>query len=237
VSGAAAAEAVRGQVLAVERSIDDGSYRPGPWAEATRRAGALPREQRLALEEDISRVSDKLHRRNHPGRKVSVRLGVVLELIGAADSVVGVYLGLRWDVPLLVWVSTFVLSYTLQPLVKMLVGGLLGVRYSYFYLQLIVEPRVKMRYGTYLALSTTRRVILHVAGMIGSPVAFLVVAPFIAHRMPVTAEVCTGFGLGFVGLNLMLFVLGLAGVRRVEQLSSCGAAAREIKNSFRARTT
>jgi hypothetical protein len=151
--------------------------------------------------------------------------------------VVGIYLGLRWDVPLVVWLSTFALSYTLQPLVKMLVAGLLGVRYSYFYVQMIVEPRVKMRYGTYLALSTPRRVIVHLAGMIGSPSAFLVVAPLIADRMPVTAEICTVFGLGFVGLNLMLFVLGFAGVRRVEQLTSCGAAAREIKNSFRARTT
>lgn len=237
MSSAVTAEAVRDQVLAVERSIDDGSYRAGPWAEATRRAGALPREQRLALAEDISRVSDKLHRHNHPGRKVGAGLGVVLELIGTADGLVGVYLGLRWDLPILVWVSTFVMCATLQPLVKMLVGRLLGVRYSYFYLHFILEPRVKMRYGTYLALSTTGRVIVHFAGMIGSPGAFLVIAPYIADRMPVTAKLCTGFGWGFVGLNLMFFVLAFAGVRRVEQLFSGGAAAREIRNSFRARTT
>jgi hypothetical protein len=168
---------------------------------------------------------------------VSARLGVLLELIGTADGVLGLYLGLRWDFPLLVWVSTFVLCATLQPLVKMLIGRLLGVRYSYFYLHFILEPRVKMRYGTYLALSTTGRVVVQLAGMIGSPGAFLVVAPIIAHRMPITAEVCTAFGLGFVGLNLMFFVLGFAGVRRVEQLFSGGAAAREIKNSLRARTT
>ncbi|HKE13333.1 MAG TPA: hypothetical protein VKB80_00590 [Kofleriaceae bacterium] len=232
----ASVEGLRARLVDVERAIDGGTYRPGPWAAIVRQAGALPREERLALEADVSRVSDKLHRRNHPGRKVGVRLGVVLELIGTADGLVGLYLGLRWDFALLVAVSTFVMCATLQPLVKMMVGRLLGVRYSYFYLHFILEPRVKMRYGTYLALSTTGRVIVHFAGMIGSPGAFLVVAPFIAGRMPITASICTGIGWGFVGLNLMFFVLAFAGVRRVEQLFSGGAAAREIRNSFRART-
>lgn len=237
MSDATTTEAVREMILNVERSLDAGTYRPGPWAEATRRAGALPRDQRIALSEDITRVSDKLHRRNHPSRKVSANVGVLLELIGTADGMVGLYLGLRWDLPILVWISTFLMCATLQPLMKMLVGRLLGVRYSYFYLHFILEPRVKMRYGTYLALSTTGRVIVHFAGMIGSPGAFLAVAPYIADRMPMTAKICMGFGWGFVGLNLMFFVLAFAGLRRVEHLFSGGAAAREIRNSFRARTT
>lgn len=229
-------EHLRGEILDVERAIESGTYRPGPWAGIVRRAGRLSRAERLQLGDDISRVSDKLHRHNHPGPKMNARRGAILELVGALDGLIGLYVGLRWDSPVLFIISTVLLCATWQPLIKMLAGTLMGVRYSYFYLHFIIEPRVKMRYGTYLALSTTQRVILHFAGMIGSPAAFLVAAPLAAaDGMPTTAAVFQILGWGFVGLNLLFFVLALAGVRRIERVFGGGAAAREILNSLRAR--
>ncbi len=49
----------------IERQLDEGLYRPGPWAKFLRAAEDRPRAERLMLADQASRVSDKLHRRGH----------------------------------------------------------------------------------------------------------------------------------------------------------------------------
>ena len=63
---------------------------------------------------------------------------------------------------------TVLLALTGQPLVKVTLGLLLGVRYAYAYLW-YVEPRFKIRYSTYIALTPRRRVLLNLTGSIGTP--------------------------------------------------------------------
>ncbi len=61
-----------------------------------------------------------------------------------------------------IWVTTF------EPMLKLLIGMALGVRYEYAYLR-NGEPRFKMRYGTCLAAPRALRIALHVSGTIGLP--------------------------------------------------------------------
>lgn len=221
----------------MERRLDDGTYEPGPWAAFLERAERSPAEDRAAIAEDVTRVGDKLHRRNHPGRKVSVKVGVLLETMMALDGVATVYLAVRWDSGVWLAVGAFFLSYTLQVLWKMLVGTLLGVRYSYFYRDFVVEARVKMRYGSYLRASRASRVALHLAGTMGSPMALFGVAAFVRSTMPTGARICDIVGGFLCIVQVVLFLMPIVGIRKVGSVttdrSSGGAAARELKNMMR----
>lgn len=221
-------EEVRQSVLDIEQQLIAGTYRPGPWARMLRRAQLLDVAGRRALTEDVTRVGDLLHRNNHPGRKAKVRTGVMLEIFLLIGAIVDVAFGVWLDSAIIVGISTFVMCQAAQPLFKMLVGTLLGVRYSYFWFWLKIEPRAKMQYGTYIPLTLSQRVILHASGMVGSAAAFLAVGYALAGIMPGIASICLGVGWFFVALNLTFFVLGLAGVRKVQKLFSGGAAAAEI---------
>ena len=154
----------------IQSQLDEGAYRPGLWAEFLRAAEGRPRAQRLILADRASRVSDELHRRRHP-LTFSFRRGLSLELTATAVAVALLELGLRGPSAGFVLAAAIILSVTLQPLLKIAVGHLLGIRYSYFYVWGHYEPRFKMRYGTYLCAERWRRVLLHLSGTVGSPLA------------------------------------------------------------------
>ncbi len=145
----------------------------GPWTAAATRSLARGKRlvncdirnsmffERAALADDVSRVSRKLHLRK--GRQwVSMNIGILLEMIatmigaGLIAAGVGTHSNLLAAVGALVWMAT------LQPLIKLMAGRLLGVEYDYLYL-LAIEPRLKMRYGTYLTRPRLFRVIVHLA--------------------------------------------------------------------------
>lgn len=226
-------EELRRTILEIEQTLDDGTYRPGPWARMLKRAHLLEPQARAALSEDVSRVGDKLHRFNRPGRVASVTTGVLGGLLVFAAGIAGVVVGVRLDnaasTPVIL-AGTFATCAAAQPLFKVFVGSLLGVRYSYVWVWMKIEPRVKMRYGTYLSLPLARRLILQAAGTVGSASVFLVTGYALAAQgdLPGTATACIAIGLFFVGLNTALFVLGFAGHRGARTMMSGGLAAAEI---------
>jgi hypothetical protein len=126
---------------------------------------------------------------------------------------------------LLLWVTS------LQPLLKVSVGMALGIRYEYAYL-LGIEPRFKMRYGTYLAAPRWARIVLHLSGCVGSPLAAWLVARF-SDSLLVASTISRIVAWGIVAVNGMLFAVAFAGKRRLGRASldtaSGGAAAFELR--------
>lgn len=218
-------EELRQEVLRIEQSIDDKTYEPGPWAAVLRKIRKHPPAERRHVSEEVSRVSDKLHQHNWSRRTVRVRTAVIMEIVVAMASLDGIYLGLRWDSIVLVMVSAWLLSWAAQPLFKMAVGTALGVRYSYFHLKYMVEPRAKIKYGTYLALPWSQQALFHASGMVGSIATMFILSAVLAEPMPAASTYTWYIGLLFLAMNVTLFVGGLFGVKYFVKLSSGGQAA------------
>ncbi|MFQ5664965.1 MAG: hypothetical protein ACE5I7_00885 [Candidatus Binatia bacterium] len=225
---------LRAKLASIERSLDAGGYRPGTWQTFVRRVQNRPRSERVALAAGISRVSQKLHRRT--GRRtLPVAVAVALELAATALGAVLLAVGLRSRSSTAVLGAAAVWVVTFEPLLKLLVGTVLGVRYDYAYLRGI-EPRFKMRYGTYVAAARAGRIVLHLSGTIGSPLAAWLVRRLVGPTLVAAAAVCGVTFWALVALNGALFVAGLAGVRRIGGIpvgvSSGGAAAVEIRQAL-----
>jgi hypothetical protein len=228
---------LRGRLLVVERALDAGEYRPGQWKEIVRAVRMQSRPVRWALAEDVSRVSAKLHRR-HALHTCSFRTAVGLEL--AATVAGGALLGLGLATgsnaaavaALAIWVTTF------EPLLKVAVGMALGVRYDHAYLRGI-EPRFKMRYGTYLAASRPARILLQLSGCVGSPLAAWLAGRVMKPTLPLAATVATALFWTIAVVNVGLLLAGVAGVRHVGKmpvaLSSGGMAGAELREALSSR--
>ena len=217
----------------IESQLDAGAYRPGPWAAFLRAADGRPRGERRVLADQASRVSDKLHRRGHP-LTFSFSTGLWLELIAALVGVLLLESGLRGAYSGQVLAAAIILTATLQPLVKIAVGYLLGIRYSYFYVWSYYEPRFKMRYGTYLCAERWQRVLLHLSGTVGSPLAFWWVSIRAAEVVPGVSTICEVLFWILVGVQVLTFSLGISGVPRLARVgwvTSGGAVARELRAS------
>jgi hypothetical protein len=226
---------LRNKLELIEISLDQGSYKPGPWAAFLRDARRASPEERAALAEDISRVSNKLHRRN---RRFTMPfpLALLLELAATVAGVMLLRRGLKNKSPLYVGIAANTLAMTMQPLVKIATGLSLGVRYAYAYAQ-GVEPHFKMRYGSYLAAPRWKRVLVQASGMLGTPLALWSMTRLTALEMPKTAKVCKVLFWLLGAWQIILFVLGLVGVKRLGKLelvrgTSGGAAGGEIHNAF-----
>jgi hypothetical protein len=221
---------LRSQLVAIEADLDAGRYRVGAWDEFLRRVRRRSQPERRALAEDVSRVSRKLHTRNGLSR-VSLPAGIALEVLATAAGGVALAIGRAAGssgavvATALIWITTF------QPLVKVCVGALLGVRYEYAYLR-GVEPRFKMRYGTYLAAPRWARILLHLSGTVGSPLAAWLVAKLARPRLVPAAHICMVLFSAVVALNALFFSAALVGVRRIGPLrlstTSGGTAASEL---------
>ena len=214
----------------IEHDLDTHCYRPGPWAQFVRLVQQRPQAERMILAADISRVSEKLHRR-HGRRTLSIPLGVGLELLATALGAGLLVVGLRTASTVAVLAAAVIWITTSEPLVKITVGSLLGIQYDYVYLYGI-EPRFKMRYGAYLAASRAARVVLHLSGTIGSPLAAWFVS-YLAHPMlPFAALVCNVVFWVLGGVNATLFITALIGLRHLGPLrldaSSGGVAGSEL---------
>ncbi len=224
-------------LFTIEHDLDANRYRPGPWAHFVSLVQQRRQADRRMLAGDITRVSEKLHCR-HGRRTWSMPLGVGLELVATALGSGLLIIGLRTASNIAVLAAAVIWITTFEPLVKITVGSLLGVRYDYGYMYGI-EPRFKMRYGAYLAVSCAIRVVLHLSGTIGSPLAAWLICHLAHTALPLAALICDLMFWLISGFNAMLFIRALLGWQHLGSLkldsTSGGAAGSELRRALHAR--
>jgi hypothetical protein len=234
MQGGTRASDLRARLSAIERALDDGSYRPGPWHALVRDVRNSMSCERAALAEDISRVSRKLHLRT-PRRRVATNIGILLEIAVTILGGLAMALGVAARSPVLAFVGALLWMATFEPLIKLMVGRAAGVHYDYLYL-FGVEPRFKMRYGTYLARPRLVRIIVHLSGTVGSPLAAWLTSRMLSQAQPGVAALCYGAWWALVVINAINFILPLLGVSRLGLLplamSSAGSAAMELREGL-----
>lgn len=225
-------ELIRNRLQAIASDIDAGNYRPGGWQTVIADADELSFDEKQILAPAVTKLSRQLHQR-HGFVSVGFRIGYAVELIlliagsfaVAADSLVINLIGI------------FCLALCLQPLIKVSVGLMLGVRYDYVYLWYI-EPRFKMQYGSYFLLTHAQRLLLNLFGSIGTPMAmfigFIVLTP---HNEWLGPAALTLFVLATL-MQVAAFVAEWMGVRmlgpfRLSQLTTPATAAAELKKLIR----
>lgn len=218
---------MREQISNIEQSIATGTYIPGPWQRLVHEVDRLPLSQRRELSEEISRVSRALHQRHG-----FLALPASLALVGEWLVCITGLLLLSLDLLVVDIVAVGLITLTLQPLLKTAAGLALGVRYDYAYLWYI-EPRFKMRYGTYLCLSGPKRVLLHLAGSIGTPIALWVGYLQLGEHLPWLGYLSLAGALLAGLMQVGAFAAEMAGVRmigpfRLSQLTSPAMAAYEL---------
>jgi hypothetical protein len=225
---------LRGRLAAIERAVDEGTYRAGPWSALVRDIRKSAFTERAALADDLSRVSRKLHLRK-PRRRTAMNTGILLEIVATIAGGLLIIAGV-WDRSnVLAFLGALVWMLTFEPLVKLIVGRIAGVQYDYFYL-LGIEPRLKMSYGTYLARPRWLRTIVHLSGTVGSPLAAYLTYWMLSDSLPVAAVLChIAFWLLMI-VNLVNFVAPLIGMRRLGpiplSMSSAGSAAIEMREGL-----
>jgi hypothetical protein len=229
-----AREAIRDRITAIENEIDAGGYRPGPWDRLLKDARMLPREDRAVLADELSRVSNKLHRRD--GRRtLSLTTGVVAEAALTLLGVILIFFAIHNHSNLLAIIAAGIWVMTFQPLVKIAVGYVLGVEYEYAYLY-GAEPRFKMRYGDYLKAPRWARILLHLSGMIGSPLGAWLAIVCLPTDLRIAIDVCWVAFWIVVAVNIASFLVALAGVRKLGPMrasaSSGGVAALELREAL-----
>ncbi len=233
-SAIANAAELRFEIAEIERAIDSGAYRAGPWARLLSRARAASQAERRAISADLTRVSRKLHlRRNR--KTISAQTGVMIEIaaVGLGDFLLAFGVHASSSVAAIAGMGLWVMA--LQPLVKVVTGTVLGVGYDYAYLA-NGEPCFKMEYGSYLAQPRWSRIALHLSGAVGSPLGAFLAALLVRDRLAVAYWLATIVFWMVNLLNLVLFVAGIAGIKRLGVSratdTSCGAAGAEIREAL-----
>lgn len=227
---------LRDRIAAIDQALDSGQYRAGPWDALLRDVRALPEPGRALLADDLSRVSRKLHQR-HRWRTLPVTAALAAELALAIAGSVLLILGVRHGSNLLVILTAALWSVAFQPLIKVTTGLLLGATYDYAYLYHL-EPRFKMTYGQYLAAPRWARIIIHLSGMIGSPLGLWLPTVWVTDYLPVAIYTCRSFFWLIVLINAGSFLAGLCGIRKIGSFrlrlidSSGGMAALELREAL-----
>ena len=221
-------------LTALERDIDTGLYRAGRWQALVRSLRRLPQPQRAGLSEAISRVSDKLHAPKARWR-VAFSLGLAVELGLALVGAGLLWLAIRTRASWAGVMAALILTVAFQPLIKILTGTVLGIRYAYAYL-LGPEPRFKMRFGTYIAAPRSARIIFHLSGAVGSPLGAWLPTQILGSQLSAATKFCwVLFGI-VVAINAVPFVLALSGLQRIGgvrlSLGSAASAALEIREAL-----
>ena len=165
----------------------------------------------------------------------AVETALAAEIAATLAALVLLAIGLRGESIGAIVVATATLAVTLQPLLKISVGQLLGIDYAYAYLWKI-EPRFKMRYGSYLAAARWKRVTVHAAGCFGTPLAFWLVGTLASGRLGGVARTCEVLLALALGAQLVLFVLAFVGFRRMRPVgllrqTSAGGAGFELQRN------
>ncbi len=192
----------------IEDTLDSGTYRVGDWQKALVGLKGLGRDVTLTLSEDLTRISNKLHRRNR-FPEAPFWVGLVFESFLLTMSLLAMT---AESLPLRL-ASIVLLALCLQPLMKMSTGMLLGVRYSYVYLW-YVEPRFKMRFGTYQQLARWKKLAFQFSGSVGTPVA-LFVGWWVVGDEPLLAKLCLAGSLAVTLMQVGAFTAVWLGFRRL----------------------
>jgi hypothetical protein len=231
-------EQVRDRIVAVERQIDENSYRPGPWEKLLREGRSLPREDRAALKEEISRVSNKLHRRD--GKRTlpvttAIAAEAALTVLGGVLIIFAAHNHSSLSATVLAIIAAGIWTMTFQPLVKVTVGHLLAIQYEYAYFN-GAEPRFKMRFGDYLAAPRWARIVLHLSGMIGSPLGAWLAMVCLPSDLRIAIDVGWAIFWIVMAVNTAGFIVALVGMRKLGPMkasaSSGGSAALELREAL-----
>jgi hypothetical protein len=221
-------QTIEASLLAIEQALDAGTYRKGPWQKLTYQVEQLPLAERQRLAPDLDRVSNKLHSlKGH--LQWPLLMGLLLE---GALLLLGLQLLDHPDLLARI-VAVGAITLSLQPSMKLVMGLLLGVRYGYMYLW-YVEPRFKLQYGTYLALPAERRVMFHLAGSVGTPIALFIGYQALGAEPWLAALCLVGCAVATL-MQVAAFVASWRGVRKVgpfllTSLTTPATLARELKN-------
>lgn len=232
-AGASAAE-LRAEIAEIERAIDAGAYRPGPWARLLTRARGASRADRRAISADVTRVSRRLHMRR-ARKTIAPQTGMIIEIaaVGLGDFLLALGVYAPSNVAAIAGMALWVIA--LQPLVKVATGTVLGVGYEYAYLA-NVEPRFKMEYGTYIAQPRWARITLHLSGAIGSALGAYLTAMLVRDRLAAAYWVAMIAFWMVNAINLGLLLAGIIGIKRLGVSptidTSCGAAGAEIREAL-----
>jgi hypothetical protein len=209
---------LRDRLAMIEAALDRGDYRPGPWRRLVDELRDSVQTERALLAPDVSRVSRKLHllRRR---RTVGVVGAILLEGLGGTLAGLLIAAALTHGSTLLALVGIALLVTSLEPLIKLSVGTTLGVEYDYAYLYGGVEPRFKMRFGSYLTLPPLRRALVQLAGRPGSMLGALIAIELFTPALP-AARIASWVVFWLVlAANIGGLIAELAGVRRLGPLS------------------
>jgi hypothetical protein len=229
------AEALRAQLLEVEKTIEAGAYKPGPWDRFIRAARNQPPPVRAALADDATRVSRKLHLRT--GRTtMPLERAILWESSATIIGAVLLAAGVASKSNVLAMLGALTWTTTFQPLVKVAVGTALGVSFDYAYLEGSFEPRFKISYGTYLARPRWARILFHLSGIVGSPLGIYLAGVLMAPVLPTSAKICDVIFWILNVVNLVSFVGGIISRRKLGPLrvasSSGGVAGAELHDAF-----
>ena len=211
----------------IEDSLDSGTYCVGDWQKCVNELKRLGQDSTLMLSQDLTRISNKLHRRNqYP--EAPMWTGLALEYLLLVMSM----LAMTAESTSVRLASIIALALCLQPLIKISMGMLLGVRYAYVYLWYI-EPRFKMRFGTYHHLARWKKLILQLAGSVGTPVALLVGWRVLGDA-PMLSMLCLAGALTAALMQVTAFTAVWLGVRKVgpfllTNLTTPALLAKELK--------
>lgn len=219
------------RLAGVERDLESGCYKPGAWQALLRELRRLPGPERLALADDISRVSDKLHRRTSR-HTFGVAAGFLAEVAAAVAGGALLWLAVRSHSNAAAMAAALLWTMAFQPLVKVMTGTALGIRYSYAYL-LGLEPRFKMRYGSYVAAGRAARILFHLSGTLGSPFGAWLPTLALGPDLHAAAIFCWALFYITLAINVVPFALGMLGIERLGHLrlslGSAASAALEIR--------
>lgn len=131
--------------------------------------------------------------------RVSFTMGVTSgNLLESALTIVAVALVFWVNSTWMLYVVVLVLMATLHPLSHYLIGRLVGIRFTHYYLNgpARIEPTLRIDNFSYLKISGKKRAMMHVSGVIGTVMAPLFVCGIAIYT-----------GANDVGMNLFIFFL------------------------------
>jgi hypothetical protein len=146
---------------------------------------------------------------------MSVLSGVLLEALAGILGGILIAAGVASKsnslaiVGMLLWVASF------EPLLKLGVGTGLSVQYDYAYVYGGHEPRFKLSFGSYLALTPSKRVVLQISGIVGSALGALLASQIAGASLPAARVVSWVVFWIVVLMNVSGFAAELAYVRRI----------------------
>ncbi|VVB97583.1 Uncharacterised protein [uncultured archaeon] len=149
----------------------------------------------------IEKISQKKFREK-VSFSFSVFGGNMMELI---VTVAAIALAFQGGADWMLYIAALVLMTTLHPLSHYIIGSLLGIKFTHYYLNgpARIEPTLRINYFTYLKAPARSRALMHMSGVIGT-----VAAPLIPALIAISKGAAgAAANLGILFLLLIVFEL------------------------------